>query len=79
MPIFEYACEKCGNKFEELVFGNKIPPCPKCGHSETSKLISRPTLHTPAPSRVGQTISFPSSGGGGCSGCAGKNCSSCGQ
>jgi putative FmdB family regulatory protein len=30
MPIFEYACEECGNKFEAIVFGGKEPECPKC-------------------------------------------------
>jgi hypothetical protein len=40
-------------------------------------LLSRPTLHMPAPSRVGQTVPMPSSGGG-CSGCSGGSCSSCG-
>ncbi|MDL2313409.1 zinc ribbon domain-containing protein [Desulfovibrio sp. OttesenSCG-928-C14] len=78
MPIYEYSCHKCGKVFEEIVFGDKTPPCPACGCAETGKLISRPTLHMPAPSRVGQTVSYPSGGGGGgCAGCSGGNCSSC--
>ncbi|MBN1757494.1 MAG: zinc ribbon domain-containing protein [Chitinispirillaceae bacterium] len=42
MPIFEYHCGKCGNKFEELVQGdrNRTIPCPQCGSSDTEKLMS---------------------------------------
>ena len=36
MPIYEYLCEKCGNKFEELTLSmnskSKVK-CPKCGGS----------------------------------------------
>lgn len=41
MPIFEYRCEKCHHKFEEIVHGDrdKKIPCPKCG-SSTEKLMS---------------------------------------
>lgn len=80
MPIYEYTCHKCGHIFEELVFGDKNPSCPKCGLTETEKMISRPTLHMPAPSRVGQQVAYPASGGGGgCGSCASKNCGSCGH
>lgn len=42
MPIFEYRCEKCGHKFEEIVHGdrNKNIPCPQCGNPSTEKCIS---------------------------------------
>ncbi len=76
MPIYEYHCPKCDNNFEELVFGNAKPDCPKCGSNETERLMSCACLHMPAPSRVGQTVTFPKSGGG-CGGCAGGSCSTC--
>ncbi|MDL2285479.1 zinc ribbon domain-containing protein [Desulfovibrio sp. OttesenSCG-928-F07] len=79
MPIFEFNCPKCQHKFEDLVFGSATPPCPKCGNAETEKMISRPTIHFAAPSRAGQTVTFPSSGGSGCGSCAGGNCGSCGS
>lgn len=79
MPIYEFSCPKCKINFEELVFGDKIPPCPKCGHGDTKKLLSRPTLHTAEASRVGQNVTLPSApSGGGCAGCSGGSCSSCG-
>ena len=75
MPIYEYRCPKCSNVFEELVFGSVVPPCPKCGEARTDRLLSCACLHMPAPSRVGQTVSYPSAGS--CKGCSGGSCSTC--
>lgn len=76
MPIFEYNCPKCGARFEELVFGSNLPECPECGNKETKKLLSCATLHMPTPVKVGHTVTRHS---GGCGGCSGGNCSSCGS
>ncbi len=40
MPLYEYKCKKCGNSFEELVFGEEKVKCPKCGSEEVEKLLS---------------------------------------
>jgi putative FmdB family regulatory protein len=42
MPIYEFECDKCRNRFERLMFaGDKdTPECPKCGARKTSKLMS---------------------------------------
>ena len=43
MPIYEYRCKKCGERFEKLVrFGTSTfeMECPKCGGREVDKLIS---------------------------------------
>ncbi len=41
MPIYEYCCGKCGNRFEELVFqACEVTPCPSCGNPETERLPS---------------------------------------
>lgn len=65
MPIYEFNCPKCQTNFEELVFGDDTPPCPECGNKKTKKLLSCAVLHTPAPSRVGQSVPMPTSSGGG--------------
>ncbi len=41
MPIFEYKCSECEDKFEELVSGSdpKVA-CPKCGSEKVSRLLS---------------------------------------
>ena len=43
MPIYEYTCEKCNNKFEQLVrsmSGETKFACPKCGSSKTARTLS---------------------------------------
>lgn len=42
MPIFEYECESCHQKFEQLVFNSAEEKvvCPCCGSNDTRKLIS---------------------------------------
>ena len=56
MPIFEYKCHECGQKFEELVRSSEEKVvCPECGSASPSKLLS-----TFAASSSGQ----PSLGGG---------------
>jgi putative FmdB family regulatory protein len=77
MPIYEYKCPECSKEFEELVFGGETPSCPACGATDATRLLSRPCLHTSAPSRVGQSVSYPSGGGGGCAGCSATSCATC--
>lgn len=43
MPLFEFKCKKCGEKFEELVFsigGDEEIECPKCGSVKVEKQMS---------------------------------------
>jgi putative FmdB family regulatory protein len=44
MPIYEYKCFNCG-QIQEVITNLKdrdsLPPCPKCGSDEVSRLISR--------------------------------------
>jgi len=41
MPLYEYKCCKCGEKFEELVSSSDATVrCPECGSEETERLIS---------------------------------------
>jgi putative FmdB family regulatory protein len=80
MPIYEYTCDKCTEIFEELVFGDKVPPCPKCGSSKTTKRMSRPgsfSSHSDSASSGG--AEYGSSCGSGCGGCSGGHCASCGH
>lgn len=76
MPLYEYVCNKCGREFEELVFGNDIPPCPECGAAETRKMMSRCARHKGGDGDM--DFGAPVSGGG-CGGCSGGNCASCGH
>ena len=42
MPIYEYRCPQCGEKFEKLVrFGGTEPvQCPRCQSSAPQRMIS---------------------------------------
>lgn len=43
MPIYEYVCEDCGEKFEKFVRSSlaKIElECPKCGSNQAKKAFS---------------------------------------
>ncbi len=43
MPVYEYRCSKCGEKFEKFVRSvsarNEVV-CPRCGNTEVKKLVS---------------------------------------
>ena len=72
MPIYEYFCKACKQEFEEIASQHEIPPCPQCGSGKTRKLMSRSCYHM-----AGGSGYAPSSSGGGCAGCPGKNCATC--
>ncbi len=43
MPLYEYQCDACGEKFEKMIrFSeqNQRPECPVCQSKETHKLVS---------------------------------------
>ncbi len=41
MPIYEFECEGCGARFEELVgTGAGAVACPECGSARTRRLMS---------------------------------------
>ncbi len=45
MPLFEYVCVRCGDRFELLVrsghgAADGEPACPKCGYERVQKQLS---------------------------------------
>ena len=40
MPIYEFECEGCGERFEELVGAEAAAACPTCGSERTRRLYS---------------------------------------
>lgn len=70
MPIYEYRCKGCGNKFERLVRGKEKVTCPKCGKGSPDKLFS--------VFGVKSSGTFKPSSGGGCSSCEASSCDGCG-
>ncbi len=71
MPLYEYACKKCGRRFEYLVTGGKEGEvaCPECGALEPQKLISC--------FGIGGGSSRIKASSAGCSSCSSKSCGTC--
>ena len=40
MPIYEYECRECQNRFELLVLGSTTPKCPECEAADLERLMS---------------------------------------
>lgn len=73
MPMFDFYCPQCKATFEELVFGDEVPPCPHCGAERTERQVSAPSpLKTGAfPFKVGPVHPLASKMGKGLAGCGG--------
>jgi putative FmdB family regulatory protein len=40
VPLFDFLCGACGNRFEELTAAGATPPCPACGSEEVQREYS---------------------------------------
>jgi putative FmdB family regulatory protein len=57
MPIYEYKCQKCGEKFEQRVgffHTNKSTKCPKCGSEPAERVFSPVSSNTSSCSTTGR-------------------------
>lgn len=79
MPIYEYRCKACNYTFEDLVFGDEKPSCPKCHSTDTEKMISRCSCRLADGTPDSFDLPSAPASGGGCAGCSGGNCASCGH
>ncbi len=55
MPIYEFECEECGSRFDELVAVDApSPPCPRCASGKVRRLFSEvaPPGRQPRGSKV---------------------------
>ncbi|MCG3137344.1 MAG: hypothetical protein HJJLKODD_01188 [Phycisphaerae bacterium] len=71
MPMYEYQCRSCQQRFEELhkSMDAELPACPHCGSRKVEKQFSVFAAHQPAPAPVAAPV-------GGCGNCgsAGGDC-----
>ncbi|MGI6096889.1 MAG: FmdB family zinc ribbon protein [Dethiobacteria bacterium] len=73
MPLYEFVCKCCGNRFEKLCpNSDHLPPCPQCGAEEPRRLISAFCASRSASRGAGSFFSSSK-----CARCSGGNCSSC--
>jgi putative FmdB family regulatory protein len=40
MPIFEYVCQYCQNRFEAIVNKTTVPECPSCRSQDLARQLS---------------------------------------
>jgi len=40
VPLYEFACDACGARFEELVPPGCTAPCPACGNEGVTRVFS---------------------------------------
>jgi len=67
MPIYEYRCEDCGNKFEKLVRrASDVPEieCPSCGQKHLAQELSTFAAHANGGAKAAEGPACP---GGRCS------------
>lgn len=78
MPIFEFKCQNCGNKFEELLRGkdslNNLY-CPYCQNKNIEKIISKFSIAQGRNAFRSNSIEKDSTSK--CSGCSANSCSNC--
>jgi putative FmdB family regulatory protein len=40
VPLYEFACDACGARFEELTAAGATAPCPACGNERVKRVFS---------------------------------------
>jgi len=40
VPLYDFECRACGERFEELVAVEELPECPACGAPQPDRLFS---------------------------------------
>ncbi|WP_300462011.1 zinc ribbon domain-containing protein [Desulfobacula sp.] len=78
MPIYEYKCNACGNRFETLVMGSSTPECPSCDSPDLARLMSACGFVSKSSGPGGETRVKSSASSSSCAGCSSTSCSSCG-
>jgi putative FmdB family regulatory protein len=76
MPIYEYVCPECNNRFEQmrpLSHSDKAVECPKC-HKPARRKMSTFACFSNTEGGISQTIAGT---GSSCSSCTSGDCSTC--
>jgi len=82
MPIYEFICKSCSEKFEKLTsfdWQSAGIECPRCKSNELERFVSLIGGFATKNSNGGEETSKMSLSGTNpaCSGCSGKSCSTC--
>ena len=74
MPLYEYYCRRCEQRFEllrPLARMDDPAPCPK-GHEGGERVLSTFAAFSQGSGGAGEAL-----GGGGCAGCSAGSCAAC--
>jgi putative FmdB family regulatory protein len=72
MPIYEYVCDDCGERYERLVMNQKQAiTCPKCASAKHTLQLS--VFAAPSNGKSSAGSSASASSGGAC-GCTPRTC-----
>lgn len=55
MPLYDFECLDCGERFEALVLGRGAPSCPICHGSKLEKLVSTFAVNSAATRKTNLT------------------------
>ncbi|MBI2825563.1 MAG: zinc ribbon domain-containing protein [Planctomycetia bacterium] len=64
MPLYEYSCQACGDRFELLVRSAEKPACPECGSARLERHLGVPAAHVAKGGSL--PVCEPRSSAGGC-------------
>jgi putative FmdB family regulatory protein len=65
MPIYEYICDDCGERYERIVMNKStVVACPKC--ESTKKTVQLSVFAAPANGKASEGASAAPFNGGGC-------------
>ena len=77
MPIYEYECCQCCEKFERLVFRSDEPVnCPQCDSENVQRVMSVCAFKS-GGDKGAASSRMSTSASSSCSGCSGGSCSTC--
>ncbi len=74
MKAYDFACNKCGKKFEDLVNDLSEARCPDCSSADVEKLLSAFAIGGSSSSSSSFDLGSMGSGGGGGGCCGGGAC-----
>jgi putative FmdB family regulatory protein len=72
MPVYEYVCDHCESKFEELRPASRMDEPARCpgGHSRSHRVLSSFAAMTKDPYGAPEPVAGTGGCGGGCENCA---------
>ncbi len=60
MPLFDFACEACKHRWEDMHrSGEPLPACPACGATTTEKILSIGTAYVFPVIEPGKSYNLP--------------------